>query len=328
MSQWRRAMCASMVSTLALAALPVLAQDAGTFPNKPIRIVVPTAPGGGLDVLVRQVAQKMSERLGQPMVVDNRTGAFGIIGAEAVVRAPADGYTLLFPAAAIAINEALGMKLPFDVRKDFTPVSLVATAPVLIVAHPSTPYRNLKDIVEAAKSKPEGVAYATAGTGAITHLLGEALRAQSGANLVSVAYKGAGPALADVVAGHVPLLIDAYTPGGVQVVAGKLRGLAIASSNRSPLLPDVPTTAEQGYPKLVGSGFYGLLAPAGTPAPIIDKLNATVVAVLREPEMRERLIKQGYEVQGSTPAEYGAFLAAEIARWTPVIKGAGIKVEQ
>jgi tripartite-type tricarboxylate transporter receptor subunit TctC len=317
----------SRLTALALAFAPfaVTAQSADAYPSRPVRIVVPFAPGGATDVVARMVAQKLAERLGQPVTVENKPGAANVIANDMVAKAAPDGYTLLFAAAPIALNTALGMKLPYHPQTDLAPVSLVASIPVLVMVNASTPYRSLGDIVAGARTA--NLNYATAGVGSMPHLIGEALRTRSGAQLTHIGYKGAVPALQDAMAGTVPILIDAYIPAGTQVLAGKLRGIAIAAERRSPVLPEVPTTAEQGFPELVGSGFYGLLAPAKTPAAIIDRLHAAVVDSVNRTDVREKLIKQGYDVHASTPAEYAAFIRREIERWTPVVKAAGIRPE-
>ena len=296
-----------------------------SFPSKPVRVVVPYAPGGALDTVARLVAQRLGERLGQTFVIDNKPGANNIIGMENVARAQPDGYTLLFAAAPISLNVALGIKQPYDVIKDFAPISLLATTPVIIAVNPAAPYKNLKEIVDASRVEGKGLSYATAGVGSMPHLLGEAFRIKSGANLTHIGYKGSAPALQDVLGGSVPVMMDAYTPGGVQVSAGKLRGIAVASPKRLATLPDVPTTAEEGYPDMIGEAFYGILAPSGTPPAVIEKLHSAAVAVAGDPEVRDRLAKQGYNVVGSTPEEYKAHIQREIDRWTETVKAAGIQ---
>jgi tripartite-type tricarboxylate transporter receptor subunit TctC len=196
---------------------------------------------------------------------------------------------------------------------------------VLVLVHPSTPYKTMQDIIQAAKSNPAGLVYATAGVGSMPHLIGEGWRVQTGAKLIHVGYKGSSQAMQDAVAGNVTVLLDGYIPSGAQVHAGKLRAIAYGAPTRSAQLPNVPTTAEQGFPDLVGGGFFGLMAPAATPKPMIDKLAASVREVLAQPDVRDRLSRQGYEIHGSTPAEYSAFIRREIERWTPVVKAAGIK---
>jgi tripartite-type tricarboxylate transporter receptor subunit TctC len=330
-STWRR-LLPTLAAVLALTHGLASAQSTGggaadAYPLRSVRIVVPFAPGGALDTVARLVAQKLAERLGQPFVVENKPGASNIIGNDLVAKAPADGYTLLFAAAPIAMNQALGVKTPYDVQKDLTPISLVATSAVLVLVHPSTPYQTLQDIVKAAKASPNGLMYATAGVASMPHLVGEGWKVQSGANLVHVGYKGSTSALQDVIAGTVSVFLDGYIPSGTQVGLGKLRAIAYAAPKRSALLPDVPTTAEQGFPEMVGGAFFGLMAPANTPVTIIEKLNSQVREVLNQPDTRDRLIRQGYEIQGSTPAEYSTYIRQQIERWTPVVKAAGVKPE-
>jgi tripartite-type tricarboxylate transporter receptor subunit TctC len=321
------AVVAALVSAFAPGAQAQTAPAVDTCPARTVRVVVPFAPGGALDTVARLVSQKLGEKFNQPFVVENKPGAANIIGNDLVAKSPPDGCTLLFAAAPIALNQALGIKTPYDVQKDLTPISLVASGGVFVLVHPSTPYKTMQDIVEASKAAPGGLNYATAGVGSMPHLIGEGWRVKSGAKLVHVGYKGSAGALQDAVAGTVTVLLDGYIPSGAQVAAGKLRAIAYGAPQRSPLLPNVPTTAEQGFPDLVGGGFFGLMAPAGTPKALIDKIAAGVKEVLAQPDVRERLIRQGYEVHGSTPAEYAAYIRREVERWTPVAKAAGIKLE-
>ena len=300
------AVVAALVSAFAPGAQAQTAPAVDTCPARTVRVVVPFAPGGALDTVARLVSQKLGEKFNQPFVVENKPGAANIIGNDLVAKSPPDGYTLLFAAAPIALNQALGIKTPYDVQKDLTPISLVASGGVFVLVHPSTPYKTMQDIVEASKAAPGGLNYATAGVGSMPHLIGEGWRVKSGAKLVHVGYKGSAGALQDAVAGTVTVLLDGYIPSGAQVAAGKLRAIAYGAPQRSALLPNVPTTAEQGFPDLVGGGFFGLMAPAGTPKALIDKIAAGVKEVLAQPDVRERLIRQGYEVHGSTPAEYSA----------------------
>lgn len=327
MARW---LAALLLMTTAALVIPATAraQSAGaaeTYPARPVRVVIPFAPGGALDTVARLVAQKLGEKLGQPFVVENKPGAANMIGNDLVAKATPDGHTLLFAAAPIALNQALGIKTPYDAQRDFAPISLVASGGVLVLVHPSAPWRTMQDIVQAAKASPAGLNYATAGVGSMPHLIGEGWKVQSGANLTHIGYKGSAQAMQDAVAGTITLLLDGYTPSGVMVENGKLRAIAYAGKNRLDRLPNVPTTAEQGFPELVGGGFFGLLAPAGTARPIIDKLYQSVREVLAQPDVRDRLTRQGYEIHGSTPAEYTAFIRREIERWTPVVKAAGIK---
>ena len=301
--------------------------DIDAYPKRSVRIVVPFAPGGALDTVARQVAQRLGDKLGQPFVIENKPGAANIIGNDTVAKSAPDGYTLLFAAAPIALNQVLGLKTPYDVQKDLTPISLVASGGVLILVHPSTPWRTMQDIVQAAKSTPDGLFYATAGVGSMPHLIGEYWKVEAGANLTHVSFKGSAPAMQAAVAGDIKLLIDGYIPSGSQIESGKLRPIAYAAPQRSKLMPNVPTTAEQGFPHLLGGGFFGLMAPANTPKPIIDKIHAAVRDATRETEFRDKLIGLGYEVHGSTPAEYADYIRQQIERWTPIAKAADMKPE-
>jgi tripartite-type tricarboxylate transporter receptor subunit TctC len=301
--------------------------DSADYPKRAVKVIVPFAPGGALDTVARLVSQRLTDRLGQPFIIENKPGAANIIGNDTVAKAAPDGYTLLFAAAPIALNQVLGLKTPYDSLKDLTPISLVASGGVLILVHPSTPYKTMKDIVQAAKATPDGLFYATAGVGSMPHLIGEYWKVESGANLTHIGFKGSAPAMQAAVAGDVKILIDGYIPSGSQLESGKLRAIAYAAPVRSALMPDVPTTAEAGFPNLVGGGFFGLMAPAGTPQPIIDKVHAAVRDMTREAEFRDRLSKLGYEVHGSTPAEYGAYIRQQIDRWTPIAKAADMKPE-
>ncbi|WP_137178689.1 tripartite tricarboxylate transporter substrate binding protein [Roseomonas sp. AR75] len=316
-------------TTLALGALatPALAQGATAWPTRPVRFVAPTAAGGALDMVARLLAQKLSDQFGQSFLVENRGGAAGVPGMDTVAKAQPDGYTLLFAAAPIALNTALGMRLPYDVGRDFAPVSLVASIPALAVVHPTRPERSLADVIAAGKT-PAGFNMAVPNVGAVTHLMAEVLRAKSGPGFTVVAYRGAGQAIQDALSGNVHGFYDALVPTGAHVVGGRMRGIAIGSRQRHPMLPDVATVIEQGMPELLGSGFYGILAPAGTDPAIQRKLHAGIVAAMGDgTELRTRLIAQGYEVHASTPEEYTAFIQNEITRWTPVVRAAGIKVE-
>lgn len=318
----RRSLLAAAAATMAA---PALAQDA--WPTRPVRVVVPTAAGGALDTVARLLCQRLSDRLGQPFVVENRGGAAGVIGMDAVAKAAPDGATVLFAAAPIALNTALGMRLPYDAERDFAPVSLVASIPTLLAVHPTRPERSIADVIAAGQT-PAGFTLAVPNVGAVTHLTGEVLRARSGPNFVVVAYRGAGQAIQDALSGQVNGFYDALVPTGTQVLAGHLRAIAIGSRQRSPMMPDVATVVEQGMPELVSSGFYGLLFPAGTAPAIVARLHAAVLEALAEgTALRRNLIGQGYEVHASTPAEYTAFIRSEIARWTPVVQAAGIRVE-
>ncbi len=303
------------------------AQPAGDYPNRAVRVIVPQAAGGALDVSTRLIAARMTELLGQPVVIENRASAGGIAGMEAVAKAGPDGYTVLMAAAPIATNTALGVKLPYDPERDFAPISLGLSIPLLFVVHPATPYRTLQDIVDASKRQSGGVAVAIASIGSLPHLLSEMMRLKTGANLNLIFYKGSAPASLDTLSGTIPVFIDALGPVRPHVESGKLRAIALSSRTRSPLFPNVPTVGEMGMPDLVGSAFFGLLAPGATPLAIQRRLHQAMVAALAHPELRERLLKQGYEIHATTGEEYTTFMKNEINRWTPVVKAAGIKIE-
>lgn len=314
------------------AALPLVLAGAGhaqtAYPAKPVRVVVPFTPGGALDTVARTVEPVASRTLGQSLVIDNKPGAFNMLGTEIVARAEPDGYTLLFAAAAQAFNTALGLKQRYDVMRDFEYVSLVARIPGLFIVHPSLPVRNLQELLAYARQQPGGVQFATAGVGSMPHLLGEYFFRRAGVQAQHIGYKGSAPALQDLIGGQVKILIDAFVPSGPQILSGRARAIAIASERRSPVLPDVPTTGEAGYPWLQGYGFYGVAAPARTPAPVIQTLHKAFETAVSDRAVRASLVASGYEVVGSTPAEYRAFVQQQIALWTPVVKDAQIKVDQ
>ncbi len=322
------AVLAAPLATTVLSSGTALGQ---AYPSRSIRMIVPFTPGGALDTVARAVAPIASERLGQQIVIENRPGAFTAIGNDMVAKAAPDGYTLLFAAAPIAYNTALGLKLPYDPMKDFEYVSLVARIPGLILVHPSVPARNLKELLELARKETAekgSFQFATAGVGTMGHMLGEYLFSSHGAKPVHVGYKGSAPALQDLVGGQVKVMIDAYIPSGPQVINGRVRGIALATSRRSPVLPDVPTIAESGVPPIEAFGFYGVMAPAGTPKAIVDKISEAFVAAATDRKVRASLVASGYEVTASSPAEYRAFVKQQIDLWTPVVKKANIVVQQ
>lgn len=300
----------------------------GTYPTRPIRAVIPFAPGGALDTVARMVEPVASRVLGQALVLDNRPGAFNILGTDVVAKSQPDGQTLLFAAAPQAFNSALGLKLPYDPLRDFAYVSLVARIPALFIVHPSLPVRNLKELVEYGKKEPDGIQFATAGVGSMPHLLAEYFFRRAGVKSQHIGYKGSAPALQDLLGGQIKILVDAFVPSGPQILSGRVRGIAVASSRRSPVLPDVPTMAEGGFAGFEAYGFYGVAAPAGTPKPIIDKLNQAFVAAANDRAVRASLVASGYEVIASSPNEYRSFVQQQIAQWTPVVREAQIRVEQ
>lgn len=297
------------------------------FAASAMRMVVPFAPGGALDTVARLVQPEASKVLERTLVIENKPGAFNILGNDAVAKAAPDGETLLFAAAPIAFNTALGLKLPYDPIRNFEYVSLVARIPALFLVHPSVPVRTLKELVEWGKAQPGGIQFATAGVGSMPHLLGEYFFRRAGVPAQHVGYKGSTPALQDLLGGQVKVMIDPFVPSGPYVQSGRVRGLAVASARRTPVLPDVPTVAESGFPGFEGYGFYGVLAPAKTPRAVVDKLNRAFVTAVNERSVHAALIGSGYEVVGSSPAEYREFVQQQIAHWTPVVKEARIEVQ-
>jgi len=259
---------------------------------------------------------KLAENVGQAVIIDNRGSAGGIAGIDIAAKASPDGYTLLMASATVALNTALGMKLPYDAERDFAPISLAVTIPLMVVTHPSVPYKNLKDIVEESKKVTGGLPIAIASIGTLPHLLAEAMRFKSQANLNLIFYKGSAPASLDALSGTVPIFIDSIGPIATHVAANKFHPIALTSKVRSPLFPQVPTVVEQGFPDLVGSAFYGFLSPAKTPIAIQKRINQAVAATLSNPEIREKLLKQGYEIFGGPPEEYASFMKNEISRWS------------
>jgi tripartite-type tricarboxylate transporter receptor subunit TctC len=300
------------------------AQD---YPARPVRFIVATVPGGGTDAIARILGSKLTELLGQQFVVDNRGGAGGIIGTDLVARAPPDGYTLLMGfIASLAMNPAL-RRTPYDTLKDFAPVSLVADAQYVLTIHPSIPPRTVKDLVAYAKANPGRINYASAGSGTPVHLAAELFKSVAGVNLVHVPYKGGGPAAAAVLRGEAQLIFGSVTATMPQIKAGRLIALAVTGPGRLPSAPEYPTIAELGYPGFEVTSWYGVLAPARTPAGVITRLNAAVVKAVRAPEVRQQMARQGLEPIGGTPAEFAAHLKREVARWARVVKEAGIKAD-
>jgi tripartite-type tricarboxylate transporter receptor subunit TctC len=308
---------------LVVAGASAHAQD---FPNRPIRMMVPFTPGGGTDLLARIVAQKMSEGLGQPIVVDNRPGANTLIASEALVRAAPDGYTLLMQTNNLAANPTLYRgKIPFDTLKDMAPVSLVAGNPHVLVVNPSVPAKDLKEFIALAKSKPGTITFASAGSGTVNHLSGELLKMLAGIDMMHVPYKGSGSVMPDLLGGQVNALFAAMPTVTGHIREGKLRAIAVTTPKRFRGLPDVPTIAEYGYPDYDFSSWFGILAPAGTPRPVIDRLQAEVVKALRDPGVQERL--KDYEIFGSTPDEFARFIRADIDKTAKIIKASGATID-
>jgi tripartite-type tricarboxylate transporter receptor subunit TctC len=321
----RRAALAALLSGLAGASAPALAQQ--SYPTRPVRLIVPSTPAGVLDNVARALALRLADQLGQPILIDNRGGAGGNIGAEAAARSPADGYTLFIGFNAThGANLALFGRLAYDPVKDFAPISLLAAVPNIISVHPSVPVSSLAELVGMAKARPGQLSYASSGNGTSTHLAAELFKAAAGIDVTHIPYRGSAPAVADVIAGQVPLIFDSASSSTTQIKAGKLKALATTNARRLALFPDLPTVAESGYPGFESSAWVGLLAPAGTPRAIVDQLNAQVIKVMSLQETRERVAAFGGEVTTSTPDEFAAHIKSEMAKLGKVIRDAQIKV--
>jgi tripartite-type tricarboxylate transporter receptor subunit TctC len=298
------------------------------YPAKPIRLIVPYPPGGGTDIVGRIVAQKLSESLGQQVVVDNRGGATGSIGAELASKSPPDGYTILMGnIAPNAINVSLQPKLPYDPVADFAPVSLAAATPNILVVHPTLPVKTVKELIALAKMRPGELNYPSAGVGSSSHLAGELLAILTGIKIVHIPYKGGGPAMIDTISGEMQMMFATMPAAMPHVKAGRVRPVAVTTAKRSGTLPELPTIAETGIKGYEASTWYGVLAPAKTPRPIVERLHGEIVRMLAVPDMRERLAAQGFEPVGSTPEEFAAYIKSEIVKWGKVIRTAGIKAE-
>jgi tripartite-type tricarboxylate transporter receptor subunit TctC len=300
---------------------------AQNYPSKPIRVINPAAPGGNSDIVFRLLSPKMSEILGQQLVFDYRPGAGGTIGAEMTAKSAPDGYTTAIVAASFVINPALMTKLPFDTVKDFTPLGLVVDIPAGVLAHPSLPAKNIKELIALAKGRPGQIFYSSAGPGTVGHLAGELLNSIAKIKLVHVPYKGIAPGVVDLIAGHVQLSFPSIPVVIGHVRSGKLRMLAQCGAARSPSVPDVPTMQEAGVAGFVVSSGFSFIGPAGIPRPIVEKLNSALVKSLRDPAIRKELIGRGADPVGNTPEEHDAFIKSEIAKWIKVAREAGIKTE-
>ncbi len=301
-------------------------EDAKNYPNRPIRFIVPSPPAGGTDVVARILSEPLGAALGQPIIIDNRGGAAGNLGTDLVAKAAPDGYTILFTLSSHTINPKLYKDLPFNVERDFAPISLAALSPQILVANPSVPVNNVSELIALAKREPGKLNFASVGTGSPGHIAGELFKLKTGVDMVHVPYKGGGPAVTDTLGGQVQLLFVTLPAAMQYVKAGKLRALAIASDKRSAVAPDIPTIAET-VPGCVVNSWYGALAPAHTPPAIIAKLQAAFAKVLAMPDVKEKLFAQGAEAQSSTPEEFAARIHDELQQWEYVISGAKIKVE-
>jgi len=317
----------SRLPAAALAALLIgtfAPAQAQTYPVKPIRLIIPFAPGGNTDIIGRILAPRMAEILGQQIIIDNRGGAGSMIGTEAVMRAPADGYTLLLASAGHVINPAMVKKMPYDSIKDFTPLGIVADVPTAFVLHPSLPARNLKEFVSLAKARPKDIFYSTAGVGTVGHLAAELLISATGVKITTVHYKGTGPAMVDLVGGHVQMAFPSMPVAVPYVAAGRMRMIGQTGERRSPAAPNVPTMTEQGLKDFIVSSGFSMFGPANLPRNIVERVNSTMVQALKDPKISKTLIEQGAEPNGSTPEVHDKFNRSEIEKWIRVVKAAGI----
>ena len=312
---------------LILLALAVAApSNSQQYPARPVRFIVPFAPGGSVDTLARTMGPRLADALGQSIVVDNRPGGNGDIGMMIAAKAPADGYTILLGYIAnLAIAPSLYARIPFDPQKDYAPITQIATSPNVLTAHPSVPAKNLTELVALAKAKPGAVNFASTGVASVGHLTGELLNSLAGMKMTHVPYKGGGQAIIDLVGGHVQVMFSGFSAAMPHIKSGKIRALAVTGARRSPALPEVPTLSEQGFPGVEATAWYGMLAPAGTAKPVVTRLHGEVVKVLRLPDVTQRLGGLGFEIAGSTPEEFGAYIRAETAKWAKVVKASGAK---
>lgn len=310
-----------------IAAIAWPAVSAGqAYPSRPIRLLVPSTPGGSVDMLARAIGVKLSEKFNQQVVIDNRSGAGGVIAGELTAKAPPDGYTLMLgTVASLAANVSLHKKLPYDPLRDYAPVTLAATQNLMLVVNPSLAAKNVKELIALSKTKPGQMTFASAGSGAGGHLSGELLKLLAGIDMLHIPYKGMAPALVDVISGQVSLAFPSIITALPQVKSGKVRALAVSGAKRSQAAPDVPTMHEAGVPGYESATWYGLVAPAATPRTIITTLNHEIVAILKQPELRDRLAAEGAEPLGTTPEAFGLHLKSEITKWAKVVAAAGLR---
>lgn len=322
----RAALLAALIPMAAstLASVPAAAQS---YPAKPIRLIVPAAPGGGTDLVARVFAQQFNEALGQPVVVENRGGGGTTIGANAAAKAPPDGYTILLHHTSLAFNVSFYRKLPYDAVKDLAPITLVATQPFLVVVHPSLPVKSVRELLALAKAHPGEIAYGTGGAGSGPFMGAELLKQAAGIDMLHVPYKGAGPAFRDLIGGQVQTMVATMSLALPHAKAGRVRALAVTSPKRAAAAPQLPTVAESGVPGYDYLVWYGLFAPAGVPRPIILRLNEEAAKIVRAPDIRQKLAGDGLETLSTTPEEFGAYLAREIDKWGKVVRAAGIHAD-
>lgn len=313
--------------SLALGSFTVSVAHSQSYPTRPIRLVVPYPPGGGTDIIARIVGQKLTENLGQQIIVDNRGGAGGTIGTDIVAKSVPDGYTILMAPTSHVINPSIYSKLPYDTVKDFVPITFAVSATILLVVHPSVPAKSVKELIALAKARPGQLNFGSAGNGTVFHLAAELFKRQAGIDMVHVPFKGGGPTIANLVAGQVSLAFETMLALSPFLKAGRVRALAVASAKRSSVMPELPTIAELGFPSIVAENWYGVYAPAGTSKAIISRLNTEIVKILRTQEVKERFQGLGTEVVASTPEELAEYIRTEIEKWSKTAKEAGARVD-
>jgi tripartite-type tricarboxylate transporter receptor subunit TctC len=300
--------------------------SSNSYPIQPITLIIPYAPGGSADFLARPLMAELQKKLGQPIVIDYKAGAGGTIATAALAKSKADGYTLLMVLSAHAINPSLYPNLPYDTKKDFAAVTLLAKLPQLLVVREDSPFKNLSDLINFAKSNPDKLSYGSAGNGNTSHLAGEMLQSQAAIKMVHVPYKGSGPVVVAMLGGEIDLMFDSFSTSYPQVKAGKFRALAIASAKRSALLPNVPSLSET-YPNLFMEGWYGILAPVGTPRPVIEKLNSAFNQTLNNTQVKAQLMGSGYDIVGTTPEQYTKTIEDDLLMWSKIVKDSGAKLQ-
>lgn len=315
------------VAVFTAATLPAMAQPAGQWPERPVRIIVPLGAGGPADLVARYLGQQLGERFKQSFVIENRPGASGIIGTGEAAKAPPDGYTLLLVASPHVNLEILAHNKPYQLMRDFTAVAMCCSTDAVLVVHPSVPAKTVSELIALAKAKPGKLTFASSGPGSNKHLGGELFKLMSGTDILHVAYKGSTGARNDIIGGHVDMMFDEVPSVAPNVLAGQVRALGVTGKARSKALPDVPTVSEAGVPGYEHTGWFGIMVPSGTPKPIVDRLNAEIRAMVAKPEVQAYWEKQDTQTMSMTPAESAAFLNAEIEKWTKVVKAANIKLQ-
>jgi tripartite-type tricarboxylate transporter receptor subunit TctC len=317
----------SIRAVIVLGAFGASAAPAQTYPARAVRLITPSSPGSGVDIVARVFAQRLSDNLGQQVIVDNRAGAGANLGAEIAAKSPPDGYTIFIGTPAHAINSSLYTRLNYDLLRDFAPISLITTGQYIVVVHPSLPVKSVKELIALARAKPGALAYASAGNGNATHLAGELFNSMAGTRMLHVPYKGSGPALIDLVGGQVQLMFSNLTAALPHVKADRLRAIAVTGDKRSATLPKLPTVSESGVPGYVVTSWYGIFAPASTPKDVLARLHAATVRSMAAPDMREKLAVEGADPTSSSPEQFGAFVRAEIERWGKVVRTAKVREE-